>query len=122
MQLTDMNDVIDKDVLKFLRFQTSIYNLLQDRGFYLKGIKLDELDKKEVDRLARFCYRMWQHILDYESRTVKEHNEINQDLYSDWKEQVIYINKLETMLSGLMLDFDNVLSSHARLRRKVYED
>lgn len=59
----DMDSV---DYYRFLRFQTSIFRTLQERGYYLKGIEIHELRTRERDRLADFVYKQWCDVLEFE--------------------------------------------------------
>lgn len=60
------HEMTDDDYYKFLRFQRNIFQTLQERGYYLKGIQQRELDLKEQDRLTGFVYKQWQELLEFE--------------------------------------------------------
>lgn len=49
-------------------------------------------------------------------------DDINNKLYEDWKAQVIRNDELETMLNGIMVDFDGVFTAYTRLKRRFLEE
>jgi len=60
------HEMNDTDYYKFLRFQRNIFNTLQERGYYLKGISQADLEQREQDRLTALVYKQWQELLDFE--------------------------------------------------------
>lgn len=60
------HEMTDNDYYKFLRFQRNIFQTLQERGYYLKGINQGDLDGREQDRLTGLVYKQWQELLEFE--------------------------------------------------------
>lgn len=60
------HEMRDDDYYKFLRFQRNIFTTLQERGYYLKGIKQEDLDIREQERLTSLVYVQWQELLEFE--------------------------------------------------------
>jgi len=60
------HEMNEKDYYKFLQFQRNIFKVLQERGYYLKGITQEDLHDRENERLVAFVYEMWGDVLEFE--------------------------------------------------------
>lgn len=58
-------DRYTKEYLEFCEFQDIIYQLLQGRGIYLKGVLKSELITEERERLFHFTAKMWTDLHNY---------------------------------------------------------
>ena len=56
----------NKDYYKFLRLQRDVFHVLQDRGYYLKGINMEDLHDREKERCVQFVYKIWNDVLEFE--------------------------------------------------------
>ena len=65
---------MDIDYTEFQTFQQKAFIYLQDTGFYLKGIKLEELHEDERERLIDYVFKIWESLGEFKAqpRTYKK--------------------------------------------------
>lgn len=74
---------MEKDYTEFQTFQKKAFAYLQDTGFYLKGITLEELHEDERERFIDYVFKIWESLGEFRSleRTYKKKDNKSKRVY-----------------------------------------